>query len=104
MSMEATATFRIDVMQAVDEIMAYLIHITEKNLTPTGKLCHSVNIDYTGGLTLGRLYGIKTLLLGAKDELPEQEFKKLVVFVEDAIVETMDWGKLARSSRAGVGE
>jgi len=99
MSMETT--FKFDVEQAVADIMAYAIHTTEKNLSPAGKLHRSLNIDFTGGLIIGQLFAIKTLLIDVKDELPKSKFEELIATIENAIGEINSWGHLARSAQAG---
>lgn len=92
-------TFKIDVEQAIADVMAYHIHITEKNLNPAGKLHHSLNIDFLGGMALGQLFAIQTFLIDVKGELPESKFKGLISSIENAMGEIKNWGTLAHRAQ-----
>ncbi len=92
-------TLKIDMEEAIADIMLSQIDFTEKNLLPSGELRPGINVDFVGGVAAGQLLGLQVFLNDIKDQLPGLQFKELMGCIGQAMEDIKIWADLAKEGK-----
>lgn len=93
-------TLKIDMEEAIADIMLSQIDFTEKNLLPSGELRPGINVDFVGGVAAGQLLGLQVILNDVKDQLPALQVNELTACIGQAMEDIKIWAELAKEGNS----